>query len=76
MSKFKSIILKSYEEKPQTKYILEKIMPILVPRSDLSVNNNPIFKSVGLGIVYGMMINLGLRLTLSPKEKEYLQKYR
>jgi glyoxylase-like metal-dependent hydrolase (beta-lactamase superfamily II) len=75
MDKFKSLILKSYNEDPRTTYVLEKIMPILLPRTNLSAERNPVLKSVGLAIVYGMMISLGLRQTLSPKEKEYLQKY-
>lgn len=75
MKKFKSLIISYYDEKPETKYILEKIMPLLTPRTDLSIEKNPVFKSVTLGIVYGMMLSLGLRNTLSDKEKEYIAKY-
>lgn len=75
MKKFKSLIISYYHEKPETKYILEKIMPILTSRTDLSIEKNPVFKNVGLGIVYGMMLSLGLRNTLSDEEKEYIAKY-
>lgn len=75
MKKFKSSIITYYDEKPTTKYVLEKIMPILTLRTDLSIEKNSVFKSVALGIVYGMMLSLGLRNTLSDEEKEYIAKY-
>ncbi len=76
MKKFKSLIISYYDEKPETKYILEKIMPILTSRTDISIEKNPVFKNVALGIVYGMMLSLGLRNTLSNEEKDYIAKYK
>lgn len=72
MKKFKSLIIKFYNEKPETRYIVERIMPILLPRTDLSVDDNPIFKSVTLAIVYGMMISLGFR-SIPKNEMKYLE---
>lgn len=61
MKEFRAKIIEYYEEKPETKYVVEKIMPILTPRSDMATENNPIFKGIALGIVYGMMMDLGYR---------------
>lgn len=72
MKKFKSLIIKFYNEKPETRYIVERIMPILLPRTDLSVDDNPVFKSVTLAIVYGMMISLGFR-SIPKNEMKYLE---
>ena len=72
MELFKSLIIKYHDEKPETKYIVKKIFPILFPRTDLSVDRNPVFKSVTLAIVYGMMISLGLR-SVPKEEMKYIK---
>lgn len=72
MKKYKSLIIKYYNEKPETKYILEKILPTLLPRIDLSIEDVPIFKAIALGIVYGMMISLGFR-SIPQEEMKFLQ---
>ena len=72
MKKFKSLIIKFYNEKPETRYIVERILPILLPRTDLPVDDNPVFKSVTLAIVYGMMISLGFR-SIPKNEMKYLE---
>ncbi len=61
MKKFRKLIIKFYEEKPDTKYIVNKIIPILTERTDLTADHNPVFNSIALGIVYGMMMDLGYR---------------
>jgi glyoxylase-like metal-dependent hydrolase (beta-lactamase superfamily II) len=61
LKKFRSKIIEYYKEKPETKYVVNKILPILTPRTDLTIKDNPIFKNIALGIVYGMMIDLGYR---------------
>ena len=71
MEIFKSLIIKYHDEKPETKYIVKKVFPLLFPRTDLSVDRNPIFKSVTLAIVYGMMISLGLR-SIPKEEMKYI----
>ncbi len=71
MKKYKSLIIKYYNEKAETKYILEKILPTLLHRTDLSINDVPIFKNIALGIVYGMMISLGFR-SIPQEEMKYL----
>ena len=72
MQKFKSLIIKYYNETPETRYVVENIMPILLPRTDLSVDHNPVFKSVALAIVYGMMTSLGLR-SIPKNEMKYIK---
>jgi len=61
MKRFRNKIIASYEEKPETRHVLEKIMPDLIPRTDLSIEENPVFNGVALGIVYGMLMDLGYR---------------
>lgn len=58
---FREAVIKYYNEKPETSYVLEQILPILIPRTDLAMENNSIFKGIALGIVYGMMMDLGYR---------------
>jgi len=61
LKEFRSRIIQYYEEKSETRYVLEKILPLLVPRTDLTLENNSIFNGIALGIVYGMMVDLGYR---------------
>ncbi len=71
MKKFRSLIISYYNEKPETKYIVEKIQPILMPRTDLSISEYPVFKSMTLAIVYGMMISCGFR-SIPKEEMKYI----
>jgi len=61
MKRFRNKIITSYEEKPETRYVVERILPDLIPRTDLSIEDNPVFNGVALGIVYGMLMDLGYR---------------
>jgi glyoxylase-like metal-dependent hydrolase (beta-lactamase superfamily II) len=61
MGEFREAIIKFYGEKPETRYVFEHIMPILIPRTDLSFGNDSIFNGIALGIVYGMLMDLGYR---------------
>ena len=61
LREFRSKIIEYYKKKPETRYVVEKIMPLLLPRTDLTLENNSIFNGIVLGIVYGMMIDLGYR---------------
>ncbi len=61
MKEFREAIIKFYSKKPETRYVLEQTMPMLIPRTDLSIEDNPVFKGIALGIVYGMMMDLGYR---------------
>ncbi|MFX1327620.1 MAG: MBL fold metallo-hydrolase [Promethearchaeota archaeon] len=72
MKKFESLIIKYHIEKPETKYVLEKIMPLLLPRTNLSMNHNSVYRNISLAIVYGMMISLGFR-SIPKEEMKYLK---
>lgn len=61
MKEFRKAIIKFYGEKPETRYVFEQIMPMLIPRTDLSFGDDSIFNGIALGIVYGMMMDLGYR---------------
>ena len=61
MKKFREAIIKFYGEKPETRYVFEHILPMLYPRTDLSFGKDSIFSGIALGIVYGMMMDLGYR---------------
>ncbi|MFX1365451.1 MAG: MBL fold metallo-hydrolase [Promethearchaeota archaeon] len=72
MKKFKSLIIKYHNEKPETKYIVEKILPVFIPRIDLPYDSHPLFRNITLAVVYGMMLSLGLR-SIPKNEKKYLK---
>jgi glyoxylase-like metal-dependent hydrolase (beta-lactamase superfamily II) len=61
MKEFRSKIIEYYETRPETRYVFEKMMPHLTPRTDLVGKDHPIMKNIVLGIVYGMMMDLGYR---------------
>jgi glyoxylase-like metal-dependent hydrolase (beta-lactamase superfamily II) len=72
MEKFKALIIKYYSESPKTKYVLGKVLPELLPRTDFSIDDNPIFINIVLAIVYGMMISLGFR-SIPKEEMKYME---
>ncbi|MFX0018072.1 MAG: MBL fold metallo-hydrolase [Promethearchaeota archaeon] len=74
MTFFKESIIKFYNEKSETKYILKKVMPLLTPRTDLPFEDTSIFNGVALAIVYGMMISLGFR-SIPEEEKRFFKLY-
>ena len=61
MKEYRAKIIKYYEEKPETQYVVEKITPFLLPRTDLWNGKHPVLTNVILAIVYGMMLDLGYR---------------
>ncbi len=61
IKEFREAVIKFYSKKPETRYVFEQIMPLLLSRTDLSIENNSIFKGIALGTVYGMMMDLGYR---------------
>lgn len=74
VKKFREKIIKYYNEKPETSYVLKKMEPFLYPRTDLSVDDNPVFSGISLAIVYGEMISLGYR-EIPPEELVYYKKF-
>jgi len=58
---FRKAIIKFYGKNPETRYVVEQVMPMLIPRTDLSIEDNPVFNGIALGLVYGMMMDLGYR---------------
>jgi len=61
LKKFREEIVIAYKEKPETKHVMEKLAPLLTPRTDLNIEGNSILNGIALGIVYGMMMDLGYR---------------
>ena len=61
MKEFREAIVQFYGEKPETRYVLEQIKPMLFSRTDLPIEENSILNGIALGIVYGMMMDLGYR---------------
>ncbi len=61
MKEFRVAVIQSYSEKPETRYVLEQIKPMLLTRTDMSFEENSMFNGIALGIVYGMMMDLGYR---------------
>jgi glyoxylase-like metal-dependent hydrolase (beta-lactamase superfamily II) len=61
LEQFRNTIIKLYKEKPETRYVFEKMLPVLIPRTDIIFEKNSIFEGIALGVVYGMMMDLGYR---------------
>jgi glyoxylase-like metal-dependent hydrolase (beta-lactamase superfamily II) len=61
LKNFRAKIVEAYQEKPETKHVMKKLFPLLTPRTDLNLEGNSIFNGIALGIVYGMMMDLGYR---------------
>lgn len=65
MRDFRKMVIRYYSENPETKYILDKILPKMVLRTDLreGYEDNPVLIKLFLGVIYGMMMDLGYRKT-------------
>ncbi|MFX1454354.1 MAG: MBL fold metallo-hydrolase [Promethearchaeota archaeon] len=74
MKEFREQITQFYSEKPETKYVLNKLSTLLLSRTDLSMNHSPVLAGISLGIVYGMMTSLGYR-KIPEEELKYYNKY-
>ncbi len=63
MEQFRNMIVEYYKEKPETKFVFEKIYPFLKTRSDLGDDfaDNPTVRKMMLTAVYGMMTDLKYR---------------
>jgi glyoxylase-like metal-dependent hydrolase (beta-lactamase superfamily II) len=64
MKEYRSLIIKLYNEKPETSYIVEKIAPFFKERSDV-FTVHPVFKNMIVALVYGMLMDLGYRTSSS-----------
>ena len=74
MKQFREKIVQFYSEKPETKYVLNKVSPLLLTRTDLSMEHSPVLTGISLGIVYGMMTSLGYR-KIPEEELLYYNKF-
>jgi len=74
MKQFREKIVQFYSEKPETKYVLNKVSPWLLTRTDLSMEHSPVLTGISLGIVYGMMTSLGYR-KIPEEELLYYNKF-
>jgi glyoxylase-like metal-dependent hydrolase (beta-lactamase superfamily II) len=61
MKDFRAKIIKYHDEKDDTRYICEKITPILLSRSDMFNAEHLVLDNMILQAVYGVMMDLGFR---------------
>jgi glyoxylase-like metal-dependent hydrolase (beta-lactamase superfamily II) len=62
MKKFRNLVIKLYAEVPETKYLVDKLTPLLKSRTDLTKYfNHPVLVQGLVGVIYGMMIDLNYR---------------
>ena len=61
MKEFKVKVIEAYEEMPRTRYVVDKVLPMLAARTDLIGNEHPVLMNIVLGITYGMMMDLNYR---------------
>ncbi|MHA2180524.1 MAG: MBL fold metallo-hydrolase [Promethearchaeota archaeon] len=74
VKQFREQIIRFYSEKPETKYVLNKVKSWLLTRTDLSMEHSPVLAGISLGIVYGMMTSLGYR-KIPEEELVYYNKF-
>ena len=63
MVKFRNMVIRFYKEKPETKYVFDKIWPWLKTRTDVGEDytNHPMIRKLLVSMIYGMLISLGYR---------------
>ncbi len=61
MKEFRRDVIRFYKEKPETRYIVSKVIKELSLRTDLMGDKHPILQNIVLAITYGMMMDLGYR---------------
>ena len=63
MKDFRNMVIQFYKEKPETKYVFDKIWPWLKTKTDVSegYTDNPMIIKLSLSMIYGMMVALGYR---------------
>ncbi|MFX0031723.1 MAG: MBL fold metallo-hydrolase [Promethearchaeota archaeon] len=61
MKLFESKIREYHDQKDETRYILNEIVPLFASRTDLNLEKDSVFTGMALALVYGMMISLGFR---------------
>lgn len=61
MNLFETKIREYHEQKNETRYIVNKLLPLLSSRTDLNLEKDSVFTGMVLALVYGMMISLGFR---------------
>ncbi len=72
---FRAKVVQYYNENPETSYIFKKLIPYFAKRSDLNADENSLaLQDIVLGVVYGMMLDLGFR-TLEDSEKFQLERF-
>jgi hypothetical protein len=74
---FRSKVIQYYDEKPETKYVVDKLAPYFVDRTDMpgAGKENFALNDTLLAVIYGMMLDLGYR-ELDDMDKKMLEKYR
>ena len=58
---FRNKVIDLYKKKPETKFIVNNIIPIFAKRTDVYSKMHSVFRNIILGVVYGMMMDLGYR---------------
>ena len=75
LKQFRAKTIEYYNEKPETKYVFDKLASFFSNRSDVVGEDKIGLQNIVLGVVYGMMMDLGFR-TLDESEKEQLKRFK
>jgi len=62
---YRSLIIKFYNERPETRYIVDKIGPYFKKRSETFDITHPVFSNMLVALVFGMLMDLGYRKSSS-----------
>jgi len=61
MNDFRKKVIQYYNENPRTKYVVDKILPMISKRTDFIGTEHPVLQNIILAVTYGMMMDLGYR---------------
>ena len=77
LKEFRAKVIQYYHEKPETKYIFNKLIPYFVERTDIPAAGGKelALSDIVLAVVYGMIVDLGYR-ELDDIDKKMLERYR
>ncbi len=73
---FRAKVVQYYNEQPETSYVFKKLIPYFAKKSDLNADENSLaLQDIVLGVVYGMMLDLGFR-KLEESEKFQIERFK
>ena len=61
MKEYRSKIIELYNQKPETRYIVEHMKDYFAKRSDMLETDHPTLTNLFVALIFGMLMDLGYR---------------